>query len=257
MTCNELIEQLELAFPKRYAMEWDNVGLLVGRNQKEVATIYIALDLTDEVLENAIQSKADMILTHHPLLFSPVRRVTDEDFIGRRIVKLLQNDIAYYAMHTNYDVVRMADCAAQMLSLQEFRPLDVTSEDGKGIGTIGQLQERCTVEQFCDHVKEVFQIPSVHVFGDLTKSVERIAVCPGSGKSVIQTAMKNGADLLLTGDLDHHAGIDGVACGITLVDAGHYGLEHIFVEDLEAFLTKHCNGVRIQKAPLQYPFQIC
>ena len=108
MECKKVIEILEKQSPKSYACDWDNVGLLVGREDKEIQKIYIALDATDEAIEEAIANGADMLLTHHPMIFKGMKRVTQEDFIGRRIIRLIQNDMVYYAMHTNFDVIGMA-----------------------------------------------------------------------------------------------------------------------------------------------------
>ena len=117
MKCSEIMEHLEQLSPPSFAEEWDNVGLLVGRRNKGVQRIYIALDATDEVVEDAVRCGADMLLTHHPLIFRAMKRISDEDFIGKRIIKLIQSDISYYAMHTNFDVMRMADAAADELKL--------------------------------------------------------------------------------------------------------------------------------------------
>lgn len=116
MNCNEIIGKLESLSPTAFAEDWDNIGLLVGRRDKEVETIYIALDATDEVIEEAVRVGADMLLTHHPLVFKKLDRVTTDDFIGRRVCRLIKNDVSYYAMHTNFDVMGMADAAADELS---------------------------------------------------------------------------------------------------------------------------------------------
>ena len=109
MLCQEIIKTLEARYPGSCAMDWDYVGLLVGRRKKEVHRIYVAVDATDEVIEAAIDAQADMLVTHHPMIFSGMKRITEDDFIGRRVLRLIQNDIAYYAMHTNYDVMGMAE----------------------------------------------------------------------------------------------------------------------------------------------------
>ena len=161
MLCSKIISVLEASFPTAYALSWDNVGLLAGRADKEIQKIYVALDATDEVIEEAVRERADMILTHHPLIFSPMKRITDQDFIGRRIVKLLQHDISYYAMHTNYDVLRMAELTAGMLELQNTEVLEITSEvpSVQGIGRVGDLSSVMTVDALCEKVKEVFGVP--------------------------------------------------------------------------------------------------
>ena len=121
MKCSEIITLLEQEYGKEYACDWDNVGLLVGREDKEIQKIYIALDATDEAIEEAIANGADMLLTHHPMIFKGMKRVTQEDFIGRRIIRLIQNDMVYYAMHTNYDILGMADLSARIWSFLMYR----------------------------------------------------------------------------------------------------------------------------------------
>ena len=101
MLCREIMQVIEAAYPRDAALDFDNVGLLAGRAEKEVSRVYIELDATDAVIDRAVKAGADMLITHHPLLFSPLKRITDEDFITRRILKLIQNAISYYAMHTN------------------------------------------------------------------------------------------------------------------------------------------------------------
>ena len=143
MICREIIKKIEARFPKHYAMEWDNVGLQVGRSDKEVKRIYLALDATDEVIEEAVDWGADMLITHHPMIFKAMKKINDEDFIGRRVLKLIRDDISYYAMHTNYDVMGMAELAGKVLELSEPEVLEVTgsmhSESGEvpvGIGRV-------------------------------------------------------------------------------------------------------------------------
>ncbi len=138
MKCYDIIEKLESLSPTAFAEEWDNVGLLAGRRDKEVKTVYIALDATDDVIREAVRLGADLLLTHHPLIFRKLGRVNTDDFIGRRVCELIRNDISYYAMHTNFDVMGMADAAADRLSLCDRQVLNVTHE-GEGCGRVGKL----------------------------------------------------------------------------------------------------------------------
>ena len=133
MLCRDIMNVIEATYPKHAALEWDNVGLLVGCTEKEVKKIYVALDATDEVIDAAIENGVDMLITHHPLIFSPLKKITDEHFIGNRVVKLLQHDISYYAMHTNYDVLGMAELSGKMLGLHEEDVFEVTDSE-KNIG---------------------------------------------------------------------------------------------------------------------------
>ena len=257
MQCKEIMQVIEATYPRTAALDFDNVGLLAGRADKEVNRVYLALDATDRVIERAIEAGADMLITHHPLLFSAVKKVTDEDYITRRIVKLIQNDISYYAMHTNYDILRMAELAAEMLGLNNTEVLqEVFPKEKAGIGKIGLLGEKMSLKACCDLVKRKFGVEAVKVFGDLEKEVKRVAICPGSGKSVIGEAICKRADVLITGDIDHHEGIDAVARNMAVIDAGHYGLEHIYMEDMKKFLSEKISEVEFRTAECKSPFQI-
>lgn len=257
MLCKEVMSAIESRYARGYALEWDNVGLLVGRDDKEIGRIYVAVDADDEVVAKAAQCGADLLVTHHPLIFGGMKRITNQDFIGRRVLGLARQDICYYAMHTNYDVIRMAELAADLLGLGRQEVLHSTCGEAgeeKGIGRAGYLEEPTSLESCCDRVKKAFSLDAVRVFGDLKMQVHKAAVCPGSGKIVIQDALKKGADVLITGDIGHHEGIDAAAQGMAVIDAGHYGLEYIFVEDMRQFLTEHLPGVKILAAPVRHPY---
>lgn len=259
MRCSEIIEKLETLSPKAYAEDWDNIGLLAGRRDKEVESVYIALDATDEVIEEAVRVGADMLLTHHPLIFKKISRVNTDDFIGRRVYELIKNDISYYAMHTNFDVMGMADAAADELGLKDREVLNVTFEDEiskEGCGRVGRLSKRMSLEELAGLVKKNFQVPSVRVFGDLGDIVETAAVMPGSGGSYIRDAISAGADVMITGDIDHHEGIDAVAQGLTVIDAGHYGIEKLFIPYMEEFIKRELPKLRIYRAEFCEPFVV-
>lgn len=259
MECKEVIRLLEQQSPKDYACDWDNVGLLVGREDKEIKKIYIALDATDEAIEEAVQAGADLLLTHHPMIFRGMKRITAQDFIGRRVIRLIQEDMVYYAMHTNFDVRGMADLAADHLHLSDTEVLEVTCESPQGtegIGRYGNLESEMTLGQCCELVKQAFTLENVKVFGDLKKKVYKAAISPGSGKSVISNALRAGVDVLITGDIDHHEGIDAVAQGMAVIDAGHYGVEHIFIPYMEQYIRREAPELEVEIQPLTFPFQI-
>ncbi len=257
MKANDVLKLIFERCPERYAMDWDNVGLIAGRGSKEIKSVFIALDATDKVISEAIERKADLLLTHHPLIFSAIKKVTDADFISRRLLRILQEDMAYIAMHTNYDVAVMADLCAGRFGLKEQRVLSVTAEeDGHelGIGKCGKLDKAYTLRQLSERVKKTFEIPSVRCYGDPEKVITNIAMCPGSGKAMEAEALEKGAQVLITGDLGHHDCIDAVMQGLAVIDAGHYGLEHVFVEDMAAFLSSRCSDMIICKERTKMPY---
>lgn len=258
MICREIIEVIERAYPKEYALEWDNVGLLAGRDDKEVTSIYIALDATDEIIDAAVSEKADMLVTHHPLIFNGLKKIHNRDFIGSRLIRLIQHDISYYAMHTNYDVCRMGKLSGEKMGFVNPEVLEVTCEKDTpaGIGEIAFLAQEMTLRECAEAVKAAFQLESVKIYGEPEKKISKAAICPGSGKSVIREAVRKGADVLITGDIGHHEGIDSTAQGLAVIDAGHYGVEHIFIDDVKQYLDSMLSGVRVITAPIVHPFQI-
>lgn len=259
MRCKEIMDIIESVYPKGAALGFDNVGLQAGRQDKEVKKVYLALDATKEVISDALWKEADMLITHHPLIFGPLKAVTDEDFVGSRILTMIQNDMCYYAMHTNYDVLGMAALAGEKFELSGAEVLDETMETGdttEGIGRIGELKQAQNLRECCEFVKKRLNLEHVKVFGDLSREVKRLAVSPGSGKSAVIPALRKGADVLVTGDIGHHEGLDALEQGLCVIDAGHYGTEYMFIEDMKRFLQKHCPTLQVETAEVKVPFQM-
>lgn len=258
LTCKEITNRLEQAYPSSCAEEWDNVGLLVGRMDALVEKIYVALDLTEENLTEACGWGADLIVTHHPMIFRGMKRVNDQDFIGRKILKLAESHTACYAMHTNFDVLAMADINERLLGLCDAQVLCETGKDSQGnpqgIGRIGTLPSAMTLKECACYVKERFKLPGVKVMGDLERSVSRVAVSGGAGKSMARYAIMGGAQALITGDIDHHTGLDAVDQGLCIIDAGHYGTEYFFISYMEEELGRMFPGIRIRCAGIRHPF---
>lgn len=250
---------IEECYPAAYAEDWDNVGLLAGRDDKKVETVFLALDLTDQTLAEAVEAGADLILTHHPMIFSGMKKVNNQSVLGRRVMTLIQKDISYYAMHTNYDVMGMADLSAAYLQLADTEVLSVTAQsdgEAQGFGRVGQLPREMTVKECALFVKEQLKLSDVKVYGDLNQKVRRAAICTGSGKSMTQDALDKGADVYVTGDIDHHTGIDTAAEGMAVIDAGHYGTEYIFMEAVGNALREAFPAIKTVQAAVCSPYVI-
>ncbi len=257
MKCRDIIDKLEKRYPKEYAVDWDNVGLLVGDEEKEVGAVFCALDLTDDTLEEALQAGADLIVTHHPMLFKPVGKIVRQDFIGRRIMALIENGISYYAMHTNFDIAGMADRNAKDLGLIEPKVLEpVIGPAVQGFGRVGRVAGELPLKDFAAKVKSVYGLEQIRVYGDPEKTVRIAAVSSGSGKSSLEDAIRSGADVLITGDVDYHTAIDAVMKGIAVIDAGHYGTEFCFIEEASAFLKEEFPDLKVECARIRQPFSI-
>ena len=257
MKLKAIMQMLEELCPRSFAMSWDNVGLQVGYGDKEVHTIALAVDATSEVIADAAAQEADLILTHHPLLFGGIKNITDSDYLGRRILELIRRDICCYAMHTNFDVLGMADAAADMLKLSDREVLEVTYEDElsvEGIGRVGALVEPMKLSELAAKVAEVFEIGHVRYYGDPEQMLVTCAILPGSGKGEIDLAVKAGADVYITGDISHHDGIDAVEKGIAVIDAGHYGIEKLFIPYMKEYLEREMPELRIISCDAGAPF---
>ena len=258
MKCSDIIALIEKDYPPERAEDWDNPGLLAGRSDREVKKIVVALDAVDEVVDFAVREGAQMLFTHHPLIFGSVRKINDGDFIGRRLLKLIENGISYYAAHTNYDICRMAYINGQQTGLKNSEPLEVTGEDGEliGLGRVGDLEEQMTLGELAEHIKKTMDIESVRVYGPASTMIKRAAVCGGAGKSVLSCALEKKADVFITGDIGYHTGIDALADGLCVIDADHFGTEHCFIHDAAERLRELCPDLEVIEADQKFPFFI-
>lgn len=259
MRIRDVMGLLEELCPLSYACDWDNSGLQVGRADAEVSRLMIALDLTDEVIAAAEASGCGLIVTHHPLLFSPLRQVTGDGVPGRYVLRLAESGIACVSMHTNFDAAPgcMADLAAARLGLQNGVPVEPVGDGG--IGKVGDLPEPVTLRALCGRIKEAFLLPAVTLYdkGEADRLISRVGILPGSGKGEIGLALGLGAEVYVTGDMGHHPALDAMAEGLAVVDAGHYGLEWIFIEFMERYLRERLPGeIEIRTAPFQIPGRV-
>ncbi|MDO4942528.1 MAG: Nif3-like dinuclear metal center hexameric protein [Lachnospiraceae bacterium] len=242
MINRKLMDLLEKFAPKEYACSWDNVGLLVGHTDQEIKKVLVALDATSEIVDRAVQEGADMIITHHPMIFSSMKQVNDDGFIGAKILKLIENHISVFAMHTNFDVIGMAALAGECLDFpKDAKPLEITVDlDGKleGIGRIAKLQKEIKLGEYVQFVKDKLSLEHVLLFGDEDTVIRTVAVSPGSGRSMTELAVQKGADVIITGDIGHHEGLDALDMGLSVIEAGHYGTEYIFIDYVADFLKK-------------------
>ncbi len=264
MRCDRILEALYEIMPANYAYSWDNVGLLAGRSQKEAAKVLVCLDLTEELIDKAIEDKVDLIVSHHPMIFSAIKQVNDTDIVGRKLIKLISADISYIAMHTNYDVAPgcMADESASLIGLKgitlNLHPdTEVGAAKGLGIGKVGDLKEAVSVNELAELIKKSFNLSHIRVFDKGDEAlVSRIAISPGSGKNMYKAAHRQGADLLISGDISHHDAIDALELGIITIDAGHLGIEKIFIELMAKQLKAIDNALEIIKEDVKLPDRI-
>ena len=262
MNCRELIDLLEKEVPLETAENWDNPGFLVGDKEKEIQKVLVVLDITNDVIEYAVKEHVDFILAHHPVIFSKISRCTSDDFLQKKLLKLIRHGICAYGMHTCYDVCRMGDRMVERLGLTKLcGPVEDSESNhekaqGKGIGITADIEEDMTVGEYAKKVKEAFSLDSVLVFGDPDTKISKIAIVPGSGRSMISTAKQTGADVFLTGDIGHHEGLDALDMGMCVIDAGHYGLEHVFIDDMKEFLCDQTKNLEVITYKAGSPYKV-
>lgn len=230
----DIIKIMEEIAPPAMAEDWDNVGLMLGRRCKAVKKLLLALDITGEVVQQAIAQKADMIITHHPLIFRGLKRVTDNEWQQELLLTLAEKGIAVYSAHTNLDCVSSGvnDVLAKKLHLDS---VDVLDSDN-GLGRIG-IVPACSLHEFAAMVKKVLRADYV-VVGDAGKQVHKVAVCGGAGSDLISLALLCGADTLVTGDIKYHEAQQAVFSGLNVIDAGHQPTELPVMDDLADRLSQ-------------------
>lgn len=225
MNLVDIIKFFEIKYPKELAYDWDNVGIQVGSLNIKAKKVLISLDLTKEVVKEAIDLKANMILTHHPLMFKPMDKIIFDSPRGWIIKNLIKHNITVYSAHTNYDLAvgGMNDTLAKALNIQNPKMLDQFDE----IGRYGDIEEICFIG-FIENVKRTFNLDSVKVIGRTDRNIKVVGISGGSGSKHMYEAKRVGCDVYLTGDITYHTAIDAIALGVTLVDVGHH-VEEIFV----------------------------
>lgn len=221
----KLVEPIEAFAPLATQESWDNSGFSVGDPLAPVSKALVALDCTEEVLEEAIGKGCDIIITHHPLIFRGLKQITPQTAVGRIVAKALRNNITIYSAHTNMDKASggVSALMAQRLSLQSTRPL--TAE---GFGIIGELPQPLPFEETVRLVKRQFGLQYALTSKPATEQVQRVAVCGGSGKDFIADAAAAGAELYITGDISYHFFYPDN--NLTVMDIGHFASEYGIVE---------------------------
>ena len=245
---NDIIDSMEKYAPHYLAEDWDNVGLMIGERDREVSRILVALDVNDQVIDEAVDSKADLIITHHPFIFKSIKSVTDESPLGRRIIKLIRNNISVFSAHTNLDASEGGTNAtlAKLLKLENIQGLaDIIEEENAAMGRIGNLKETVTFEDFVAKVKTVLGVENLSVCGDLTTSVRRVGICTGKGASYMQAAADMGADVFITGDFGYHEGQTAADLGLCVIDGTHYLTEVIVVQVLAGYIADKFKEVEV------------
>ena len=244
-TVREIADWIEEWADPSWAESYDNCGLLIGHEDQEVDTVVTALDVTEGAVDYALSVGAQMIISHHPVIFHPFKRIVDSDRDGARLLKIIEGNLAVCAAHTSMDAAMGGtnDIAAERLGLLAVRPLE---EEGVGMGRIGTLPTIMTMQEFAEYVKQAFEVEHVRlVCQDPSDLVHQVALCTGRGMSFFEEAVKQGADVYLTGDVTYHEAEAAVSGRTGIVDAGHFATELPIAEAMAGYLQQQDEELKV------------
>ena len=253
-TVSEIVKVLDSVAPQSLAEGWDNVGLQVGDPERRVKSIWIALDPTFEVVNAACRDQVDLLITHHPLLFKPLQSLNFRTPVGAVIDLAVRHQLAIFAAHTNLDSAQggINDILAGRIGLCDLKPLvpaqepqrllnavcpSVTPDQSAGIGRIGRLESEVDLNTLAIQLKKSLKLRYLKVAGDPALPVEKVAVCSGSGASLLDDFFASGAQVFVSGDLRYHDARDVEASHLGLIDIGHFASEHLIVHALAETLA--------------------
>lgn len=244
----ELLAFFEEIAPRHLAEDYDNVGLLVEGEQAEISKIVLALDADEQTVCEAEEAGAQLIVTHHPVMFRPINRLTEEEGGQRTIRRLLQKGIGLFALHTNYDSAKGGLCDIFLDAFGEYAEKTSFSGEAEGIGRIGRLKTPCTVAQLLERGKGAFSKENpIRYVGDDRAVVTRIAVCNGGGGDLLYEAHGLGAEVYISGDFKHHHARFAYENKMNIIEIDHYDAEAGFCREMEKRL-KEAFGDRLTVA---------
>lgn len=261
-----VLDILEQIAPSSAAEDWDNSGLQVGHLSQDIKKIFISLDPTLKAVRKAVERNAQLLLTHHTLIFKPISSLNREVYPGNVIFEALENGLSIVAAHTSLDVVQngINDILADIFGLQDAEALEKISDlevDGAGLGRIGDLPDPMRLSKITERVKAIFGAERIGVVGRKDRRIRRVAVVGGAGGRMVSVASKKGADLLVTGDVRHHEALEAETLGLALIDAGHFRTEksalRLFAERLKDIFIRRDMHVIVEiyddeKGPMRY-----
>ena len=231
--------------PKKLAEEWDNPGLLLGDPTAAVKKIFVCLDVLDENISRAIELDAQLIVAHHPLIFHAVKNIRFDLPLGRKISRLIKNNLAVFAAHTNLDsaVGGVNDLLAKKIGLIDVK---MFGDEEFSLGRLGTLETPMTAENFARHVKKSLNAENVRLVSAGDFMISKVGICSGAGADFIQKAKFFGAQAFVTGDVKYHEAQSAVENKIHVVDAGHFATEFPIVHELANYLREELKNFSVE-----------
>lgn len=243
---SDIISYMNELYPESLAEEWDNVGLLVGRKDKSVKKVLLTLDVDINVVNEAVENSVDIIISHHPVIFNPLKSITEETNEGKMFSLLIKNDISVYSAHTNLDMADggLNDYAANLLGIN----IEGILSEETGLGRYGSYDKEYTLNDIVLICEKVFEEDKIRFVGDKNKKVEKVAIVTGSGMSEIDKCYEKKIDLFITGDVKYSGAREALNNNLCIIDAGHYGTEFIVVDLLYDVLIKKFSDIELIKS---------
>ena len=247
----DIADVLEQAAPLRYQESYDNAGLIVGDPGKLIESALICVDVTEEVVQEAKETGAGLIVSHHPLIFHPLKRFTGTTYIQRAVAEAIRADIALYACHTNLDSAPggLSHRLGQMLSLEHTELLSpsVSAEPEVGFGIVGYLPQTLSPLDFLRLLKERLHLGGVRYSRPTRPLVERVAICSGSGASLMEAARKAGADVYVASDFKYNDFLDADR-ELMIADIGHFESEYCAIDVIFEIIRKKMPTFALRKS---------
>ncbi len=235
----DVAQFLEEFAPPALAESWDNVGLLVGSYALQVQRVMTCLTITPASAREAVEKQADLVVSHHPLPFRPLRQVTTETSEGRLLLELIAAKISVFSPHTAFDSAQQGinQRLAEGLQLTDIAPLVPSAEPGQGAGRFGRLRTQLPLTALATAVKQLLAIKNVQAVGRLDQPVHTVGVACGSAGEFLAPAHAVGCDALVTGEVRFHGCLEAESLDMGLVLAGHFASERFAVEQLASVLA--------------------
>ena len=232
MTVKDIYERLNTQIPDTLREQWDNDGLMCAPDvTREVSKVLLTLDVTEELVDYAIEQGFDLIVSHHPLIFKPISAINEHNHVARKLIKLIENEISVFSFHTRADKVKggVNDRLCELLGIEGAEPF------GEGeLGRVGYV-EQMTLEDFLYKVKTTLSADVVK-YSDGYNAVRRVALVGGDGKDFVADAIRSGADTYLSGRISYNVMEEAAEMGINLIEAGHYFTEQPLMEFFKEIL---------------------
>lgn len=249
MNIEIILKAINKIAPESLQETWDNSGIQINDElEKDVKRIMTCLEISSTVINEAVSKNVDMIITHHPFLFSKINKVDIKTVTGNQLIKLIKSGISVYSSHTAFDSAARGtnEDLARQLGLSDIVPMIPADIEGCGMGRFGVYEQAAGFEEFFNKLQNVCCESEIRVTGKIPERVAKVALCTGAGSEFIDMAKENGADVYVTGDVKYHDARHADDIDFCVIDAGHYGTEILFARNMAAQLKEELgDGVEI------------